>query len=458
MWGVDNCETAIARQSAVKSLLELAFVLLGDGVSVFNITALLWYHVTTMLHKFQGQPESYEKKAQYRFGRTLGAGTYGIVREADSSSGKVAIKIILKKNVKGNEQMVYDELEMLQALNHPNIVHFVDWFESRDKYYIVTQLATGGELFDRICEYGKFTEKDASQTIKQVLDAVNYLHERNIVHRDLKPENLLYLTSAADSPLVLADFGIAKMLDSPEEVLTTMAGSFGYAAPEVMMKQGHGKAVDMWSLGVITYTLLCGYSPFRSENLTDLIEECRSGRVVFHDRYWRDVSQDAKDFILTLLQPDQTKRPSSEEALRHPWLKGETASDHNLLPEIKAYMAKARLKRGIEIIKLANRIEALKMQEDDDDIPNPGEVSGEKGHARKSSGTTAFPSLPGSEKQPEVSETEKSEGATKKRSLSKIARGAIFREVVLAKVREMKDQEEREKVEREALEKASHHT
>ncbi|GAD96138.1 calcium/calmodulin-dependent protein kinase [Paecilomyces variotii No. 5] len=505
MWGAVDCKTAIARQSAVKSLLELAFVLLGDGASVFNITALLLYHglqvsalfssyfstnwisgsqrltpdfstVTTMLHKFQGQPESYEKKAQYRFGRTLGAGTYGIVREADSSSGKVAIKIILKKNVKGNEQMVYDELEMLQALNHPNIVHFVDWFESRvrlhlairktqnshtdaqqDKYYIVTQLATGGELFDRICEYGKFTEKDASQTIKQVLDAVNYLHERNIVHRDLKPENLLYLTSAADSPLVLADFGIAKMLDSPEEVLTTMAGSFGYAAPEVMMKQGHGKAVDMWSLGVITYTLLCGYSPFRSENLTDLIEECRSGRVVFHDRYWRDVSQDAKDFILTLLQPEQSKRPSSEEALRHPWLKGETASDHNLLPEIKAYMAKARLRRGIEIIKLANRIEALKMQEDDEDIPNPGDVSGEKSHSRKKSGTTAFPSLPGSEKQPGVAETETSEGATKKRSLSKVARGAIFREVVLAKVREMKDQEELEKAEREALEKAAHH-
>lgn len=82
---------------------------------------------------------------------------------------------------------------------------------------------------------------------------------------DLKPENLLYLTRDPKSPLVLADFGIAKMLENPTEVLTTMAGSFGYAAPEVMLKQGHGKAVDLWSLGVITYTLLCGYSPFRSE-------------------------------------------------------------------------------------------------------------------------------------------------------------------------------------------------
>jgi calcium/calmodulin-dependent protein kinase I len=111
---------------------------------------------------------------------------------------------------------------------------------------------------------------------------------------------------------VLADFGIAKMLDSKNEVLTTMAGSFGYAAPEVMLKKGHGKPVDMWSMGVITYTLLCGYSPFRSENLADLIEECKNGRVVFHERYWKDVSKDAKEFISYLLQPDPAKRPTSE--------------------------------------------------------------------------------------------------------------------------------------------------
>ncbi|KAJ5217073.1 hypothetical protein N7468_010081 [Penicillium chermesinum] len=396
----------------------------------------------SMMNKLSGQPESYEKKASYRFGRTLGAGTYGIVREAESNDGKkVAVKIILKKNVKGNEDMVYDELKMLQNLKHPHIVSFVDWFESKDKFYIVTQLATGGELFDRICDYGKFTEKDASQTIRQVLDAVDYLHKRNIVHRDLKPENLLYLTRAPDSELVLADFGIAKMLDNPSEVLTSMAGSFGYAAPEVMLKQGHGKAVDLWSLGVITYTLLCGYSPFRSENLTDLIEECRTGRIIFHERYWKDVSQDAKDFILSLLQPDPSKRPTSEEALSHEWLTGKTAGDRDLLPEIRAYNAKARLRRGIEIVKLANRIEALKLQDEEEgeegDIPSPAAMaaSAETGDSPASS--------------------EQSSGHTKKHSLGKIARGAIFREVVLAKVREMKDNEERDKMEKEVREKAA---
>jgi calcium/calmodulin-dependent protein kinase I len=102
------------------------------------------------------------------------------------------------------------------------------------------------------------------------------------------------------------------MLDTQDEVLTTMAGSFGYAAPEVMLKKGHGKPVDMWSLGVITYTLLCGYSPFRSENLQDLIDECCNGKVIFHERYWKDVSDDAKNFIGHLLQPDPEDRATSE--------------------------------------------------------------------------------------------------------------------------------------------------
>ncbi|KAI1376264.1 calcium/calmodulin-dependent protein kinase 1 [Hypoxylon crocopeplum] len=398
-----------------------------------------------MFSSLRGQPDSYERKAKYKFGRTLGAGTYGIVREADSPNGKVAIKIILKKNVKGNEKMVWDELDMLQRLKHPHIVRFVDWFESRDKWYIVTELATGGELFDRICEQGKFTEKDASQTIKQVLDAVDYLHNRNVVHRDLKPENLLYLSKDPDSDLVLADFGIAKMLDTKDEVLTTMAGSFGYAAPEVMLKKGHGKPVDMWSMGVITYTLLCGYSPFRSENLQDLIDECSNGKVVFHERYWRDVSGDAKDFIMHLLQPDPEDRSTSQEALKHPWLSGESATDHNLLPEIKAYMAKARLRRGIEVVKLTNRIEALKIQEDDPENPDfPQDSVAAAGQAQASAGKPESPK----------------EESTGKGKLTRAMKGAIFREVVLAKVREMKEQEQtlkiKEEVEKEAKRKSFH--
>jgi calcium/calmodulin-dependent protein kinase I len=298
-------------------------------------------------------------------------------------------------------------------------------------------------LFDRICEQGRFTERDASQTIRQVLEAVDYLHSKNVVHRDLKPENLLYLTPDPQSDLVLADFGIAKMLDTKDEVLTTMAGSFGYAAPEVMLKKGHGKAVDMWSLGVITYTLLCGYSPFRSESLQDLIQECSACNIVFHERYWKDVSDDAKSFINSLLNPNPEDRATSGEALKHVWLSGKTATDHNLLPEIRAYMAKARLRRGIEIVKLANRIEALKMQEDDE-----GETPGEKDVPRDAVHAADVALSSGAAGHDDSERAGPGPGG--KRSLSAITKKAIFREVVLAKVKEMKAAEKVKEVEEQA--------
>ncbi|OAA33045.1 Calcium/calmodulin-dependent protein kinase [Moelleriella libera RCEF 2490] len=365
-----------------------------------------------MLNRLHGQPDSYEKK--YKFGRTLGAGTYGVVREAEGPSGKVAVKIILKKNVKNNEKMVYDELDMLRKLKHPHIVKFVDWFESR--------LATGGELFDRICDQGKFTEKDASQTIKQVMMAVDYLHDNDVVHRDLKPENLLYVTREPDSNLILADFGIAKTLDSKEDTLKTMAGSFGYAAPEVMEQKGHGKPVDMWSMGVITYTLLCGYSPFRSENLRDLLRECTAAPVPFHERYWKDVSQDAKDFILGLIVPDPQKRWTSKEALGHIWLSGQNATDHNLLPELEAYRRRARLRRAIEIVKLQNRINKLKDYEDDpsnSDMGDAAAAGGEsKGDGSRLHALGLFALREAKQKQESLQVEEELEKESRQRSLS----------------------------------------
>ncbi|KAK9494975.1 kinase-like domain-containing protein [Lipomyces doorenjongii] len=321
--------------------------------------------------KLSNQPASYERKALYRFGRVLGAGTYGIVKAATviETGEQVAIKVILKKNVKGHESMVQDELDLLRLLHHPHIVGFRDWFESKDKYYIVTQLATGGELFDRIVERGKYTEQDAVKTVSEILEAVDYLHGQNIVHRDLKPENLLYLHPEKNSALVLADFGIAKMLETSDEVLTTMAGSFGYAAPEILMRTGHGKPCDIWSLGIITYTLLCGYIPFRSETVNEFLIEVRENGVIFHEKYWRDISKDAKEFILAMLCIDPDKRYTSTQLLKHRWISGETATTKDLLPAIKAgFNARSKLIQAIESIRLANRIRALGFEEDDEDI------------------------------------------------------------------------------------------
>lgn len=323
----------------------------------------------SLVNKVSGQPASYNKKADYKFGKTLGAGTFGIVKYAKKSSTgeEVAVKIIVKKNLKGNDQVVIEELSLLKECHHPHIVAFKDWFESKEKFYIVTQLATGGELFDRICDYGKFTEKDARQSVKDILEAVDYLHSKDIVHRDLKPENLLFVTPDPHASLVLTDFGIAKHLKSPDEVLHSMAGSFGYAAPEVLKGSGHGKPCDIWSLGVITFTILSGYSPFRSETVQDFLEEVEGpNALVFHKKYWQDVSEDAKDFIKSCLALDPALRPTSAELLQHEWITGDSTKSIDLLPSIReGFNARSKFREAIEAVRLHNRIKSLNMVDSD---------------------------------------------------------------------------------------------
>ena len=309
-----------------------------------------------------------QNKNDYIFGRTMGAGTFGVVRQARriSTNENVAVKILLKKALEGNEvqmEMLHGELCILKALDHPNIIKFIDWFETEDKFYIVTQLATGGELFDRIVAKGKFTERDAAIIMTQILGAVEYMHSMDIVHRDLKPENMLYLDKTDDSQLVIADFGIAKKLESGDELIFKAAGSLGYVAPEVLTSDGHGKPCDIWSIGVIAYTLLCGYCPFASESVEGFLDEvtAKDIPVTFDRPYWDDISKEAKGFIVRALTLDPMKRPTATELLADPWLHCPELQTRNLLEKSKKkFDARKKFREAVEIVKLNNRIKKLK--------------------------------------------------------------------------------------------------
>ncbi|KAL6459654.1 hypothetical protein MHYP_G00314130, partial [Metynnis hypsauchen] len=280
-------------------------------------------------------------KKIFEFKEILGTGAFSeVVLAQERSTGKMfAVKCIPKKALKGKESSIENEIAVLRKIKHENIVALEDIYESSDHLYLIMQLVSGGELFDRIVEKGFYTEKDASTLIRQVLDAVNYLHSMGIVHRDLKPENLLYFNPHDGSKIMISDFGLSKM-EGTGDVMSTACGTPGYVAPEVLAQKPYSKAVDCWSIGVIAYILLCGYPPFYDENDSKLFEQILKADYEFDAPYWDDISDSAKDFISSLMEKDPAKRFTCEQALRHPWIAGDTALCKNIHESVSRQMRK----------------------------------------------------------------------------------------------------------------------
>jgi calcium/calmodulin-dependent protein kinase I len=260
----------------------------------------------------------------YKLGKELGRGAFSVVREGirKANNKKYAIKCISKKLIDKKELTLLErEIDIMKKLQHPNIIQLMEVIDTPDTLYLVLENAPGGELFDAIVNKGSYSEVDAANIVRQILEAIKYCHEQGIAHRDLKPENLLLGEGKKDF-IKIADFGLSKEFGS--DILVTSCGTPDYVAPEVLSGEPYDMSVDIWSIGVITYVLLCGYPPFYGEVQKELFENILAGNYDFPEPEWNEVSEEAKDFIKKILVVDPQKRATAEQCLTHPWIKENT--------------------------------------------------------------------------------------------------------------------------------------
>lgn len=284
----------------------------------------------------------------YEVGKEMGRGATSVVNLITQKGTKqtYAMKTMTKQI---DKKIIKTEIGILLRLQHPNIIRLKEIYESEAKIFLIMELVTGGELFDRIVERGFYSEKDAALVVQQLLEAIKYLHENDITHRDLKPENLLYDNEKDDSPLKLADFGLSKMLTESTS-MQTVCGTPGYCAPEVLLGKEYSNSIDLWAVGVIAYILLCGFEPFYDERGDQqMFQKILKCNYKFVSPWWDEISQNAKDFVQKLIVLEPEKRLTAKEALDHDWVKGKGAATKSLQKtqeKLREFNAKRKTKAG----------------------------------------------------------------------------------------------------------------
>jgi calcium/calmodulin-dependent protein kinase I len=259
---------------------------------------------------------------EYKTGKTLGQGSYGMVKEGVkiSTGEKFAVKMISKKLMRGREQLVINEINVLKKISkgHPNVVTLHDYFESPNNLYLVMDLCTGGELFDRIIEkvllisflfQGHFYEEDAARIIRTVCGAIKYLHDKHIIHRDIKPENLIFKSPDENSELLVADFGLSKISEDHDSALKTYVGTPGIDRVDDRV-YGSRNFAKSWTWKTGRYlgyrcdgvffvfqnliSRLCGGLPFENPNNASEIDNIINAKYSMTGEYWVDISKDGK--------------------------------------------------------------------------------------------------------------------------------------------------------------------
>ncbi|XP_009796477.1 CDPK-related kinase 3 [Nicotiana sylvestris] len=294
--------------------------------------------------------------AKYELGKEIGRGHFGHTCHAKGKKGDLkdlplAVKIISKAKMTTaiSIEDVRREVKILKALScHKHLVKFHDACEDANNVYIVMELCEGGELLDRILSRGgKYSEDDAKLIVVQILSVVAFCHLQGVVHRDLKPENFLFTSRNEDADMKLIDFGLSDFI-RPDERLNDIVGSAYYVAPEVLHRS-YSLEADIWSIGVITYILLCGSRPFWARTESGIFRAVLRADPNFEDLPWPSVSPEAKDFVKRLLNKDYRKRMTAAQALTHPWLRSESHPiplDILVYKLVKSYLHATPLKRA----------------------------------------------------------------------------------------------------------------
>lgn len=299
--------------------------------------------------------------ADYQLGGLLGHGAFAIVRRATQRTTNTlyAVKIIEKSRMSANVS-VEREIDILKQLRHKNIVGLKDFFEDSKSYYLVMEYVPNGDLMDYIIQYGAVNEITAKEIMRQILEAIAYVHKMGISHRDLKPDNIII---ASDEPVVVkvSDFGLAKITNTGT-FLKTFCGTLAYLAPEVLrgrntggsqkpLKPQYSNLVDIWSLGCLLYVLLTSYLPFEGNTQDQLYSNVINGKYHLEPLEAKGLSESGKRFIKRLLEVDVEKRPTAEEALAMDWfneLKEVEQNDEDVENTISEQASDGEIRHRIE--------------------------------------------------------------------------------------------------------------
>jgi calcium-dependent protein kinase len=262
---------------------------------------------------------------KYEVKQKIGKGKFGLVKCGINKETKkpVAIKIMAKKNMdKSDLELAKVEIDILKIGQHPNIIKLYDIYENENYIYIIMEYCSGGDLLSYF-EYNDYElpETKVCEIIHKLSMAIYYLHSYGIVHRDLKPENILMTDLSAQADIRLLDFGLSKIIGN-EEKCTEPYGTLSFVAPEVLQGKPYDKSVDLWSIGIITFLLLCGYLPFDDKHSErEIARQTIQDPVPFEEKIWSKYSPEAKTFVDGLLQKKPEKRYTIKEVLEHPWIK-----------------------------------------------------------------------------------------------------------------------------------------